>query len=296
MNMAVAVPGGRSGGPPTIADYDHDGLPEVGLAGRGLLHGLRSRLPGDAAHGRQVRRPHALRLRDGRRVPRLHPLVEAHAGPLVEHHRQLGLRLRRRRHARGRLRATSASRASSRASTAPCSSRSTTRRARGSRTRSSPTSTGDFHAEIVVPSQPRVRHAATRASPAGSSTRTASTRSSSARSAMSNADCVSSACDSGYCRCTTTAAVLLAQRRRDVHRGRHRVRAASRRDAGHGQHVPRAPPARPAGHPRVQGREGPLGAVARDSGTSTPTRSRTSTRTGRSRRRASGRPTGRRRA
>jgi hypothetical protein len=32
MNMAVAVPG-NGGGPPTIADYDHDGLPEVGLAG-----------------------------------------------------------------------------------------------------------------------------------------------------------------------------------------------------------------------------------------------------------------------
>lgn len=39
MNMAVAVPGlaGGSppgGGPPTIADYDGDGLPEIGLAGR----------------------------------------------------------------------------------------------------------------------------------------------------------------------------------------------------------------------------------------------------------------------
>jgi hypothetical protein len=33
MNMAIAVPGG-GGGPPTIADYDHDGLPEVGLAGQ----------------------------------------------------------------------------------------------------------------------------------------------------------------------------------------------------------------------------------------------------------------------
>jgi hypothetical protein len=32
MNMAVAVPG-TGGGPPTIADFDHDGLPEVGLAG-----------------------------------------------------------------------------------------------------------------------------------------------------------------------------------------------------------------------------------------------------------------------
>ncbi|HEY5242235.1 MAG TPA: CARDB domain-containing protein [Polyangiaceae bacterium] len=33
MGMTVAVPGG-GGGPPTIADYDHDGLPEVGLAGQ----------------------------------------------------------------------------------------------------------------------------------------------------------------------------------------------------------------------------------------------------------------------
>ncbi len=32
MNMAVGVPGG-GGGPPTIADFDNDGLPEVGLAG-----------------------------------------------------------------------------------------------------------------------------------------------------------------------------------------------------------------------------------------------------------------------
>jgi hypothetical protein len=32
MNMAVTVPGG-GGGPPTIADFDNDGLPEVGLAG-----------------------------------------------------------------------------------------------------------------------------------------------------------------------------------------------------------------------------------------------------------------------
>ncbi|MGH7295926.1 MAG: hypothetical protein ACRELB_13375, partial [Polyangiaceae bacterium] len=33
MNMSIPVPGG-GGGPPTIADYDHDGLPEVGLAGQ----------------------------------------------------------------------------------------------------------------------------------------------------------------------------------------------------------------------------------------------------------------------
>jgi hypothetical protein len=33
MNMAIAVPG-TGGGPPTIADYDQDGLPEVGLAGQ----------------------------------------------------------------------------------------------------------------------------------------------------------------------------------------------------------------------------------------------------------------------
>jgi hypothetical protein len=33
MNMAVAVPAG-GGGPPTIADFDNDGLPEVGLAGK----------------------------------------------------------------------------------------------------------------------------------------------------------------------------------------------------------------------------------------------------------------------
>ena len=33
MGLSVAVPGG-GGGPPTIADYDHDGLPEVGLAGQ----------------------------------------------------------------------------------------------------------------------------------------------------------------------------------------------------------------------------------------------------------------------
>ena len=32
MNMTVPVPGG-GGGPPTVADYDGDGLPEVGLAG-----------------------------------------------------------------------------------------------------------------------------------------------------------------------------------------------------------------------------------------------------------------------
>lgn len=33
MDMTVVVPGG-GGGPPTIADYDHDGLPEIGLAGQ----------------------------------------------------------------------------------------------------------------------------------------------------------------------------------------------------------------------------------------------------------------------
>lgn len=33
MGLSVAVPG-NGGGPPTIADYDHDGLPEVGLAGQ----------------------------------------------------------------------------------------------------------------------------------------------------------------------------------------------------------------------------------------------------------------------
>jgi len=33
MNMAVAVPPTGGGGPPTIADFDDDGLPEVGLAG-----------------------------------------------------------------------------------------------------------------------------------------------------------------------------------------------------------------------------------------------------------------------
>ncbi len=30
---AVAIPGGGTGGPPTIADYDGDGLPEIGVAG-----------------------------------------------------------------------------------------------------------------------------------------------------------------------------------------------------------------------------------------------------------------------
>jgi len=33
MGLSVPVPG-NGGGPPTIADYDHDGLPEVGLAGQ----------------------------------------------------------------------------------------------------------------------------------------------------------------------------------------------------------------------------------------------------------------------
>ncbi len=33
MGLSLAVPG-NGGGPPTIADYDHDGLPEVGLAGQ----------------------------------------------------------------------------------------------------------------------------------------------------------------------------------------------------------------------------------------------------------------------
>lgn len=33
MGLSLAVPGG-GGGPPTIADYDHDGLPEIGLAGQ----------------------------------------------------------------------------------------------------------------------------------------------------------------------------------------------------------------------------------------------------------------------
>ena len=33
MGLSLAVPGG-GGGPPTIADFDHDGLPEVGLAGQ----------------------------------------------------------------------------------------------------------------------------------------------------------------------------------------------------------------------------------------------------------------------
>ena len=62
MSMSIAVPGG-GGGPPTIADYDHDGLPEVGLAGQDYYTVFDPDCQATPRPGGKCARPHALRLR-----------------------------------------------------------------------------------------------------------------------------------------------------------------------------------------------------------------------------------------
>ena len=42
IRWTAALPGGGNGGPPTVADFDNDGAPEVGVAGQGGFGAMQS--------------------------------------------------------------------------------------------------------------------------------------------------------------------------------------------------------------------------------------------------------------
>ena len=302
----IPVPG-TGGGPPTIADYDGDGLPEVGLAGEdfytvfdpdcqatprpGGKCGRTGRTP--ATRASRARRPGTTMPRPGDDCPttsygRRRRRTTRPTSPAARSSTS------RRRAAPRSSTPTSASRASSRARTGRCCSRSTTRRARGSRTPSSPTSTAT---STPSSSSCRTRPAARR--------RRASTAA--GRSTRNGVDATFAGeqCQTGHrlrlrrLRLAATAAarrrrVLRRDDRRGVPRGRARVRPPSRGHAGDRQHLPRSAPARAAGHPRVQGRAEPVGPLADDLEPARLRRHQRQRGRHRRRRRARGRRTGRR--
>ncbi len=76
------------------------------------------------------------------------------------------------------------------------------------------------------------------------------------------ADCSSGTCDSGPVPLHDGGRLLRGERRRGLPGGRLQVRAAPGRHAGHGQHLPRRAPARPLRHPRLLRRQRQVGALA----------------------------------
>jgi hypothetical protein len=254
----VPCPGG-GGGPPTVADFDGDGLPELGVAGQAFytIYDIDCTAtprpggtcpPGPCDFGAPLPRAGYI------------ALVALDAGHLLQHHRLERLRLRGRRHGRGGLRRR-VLRARLQRQTGEVSSASTARlhlvREPDHRRRRRQLPRRSGHALEQGLLARRRRHPLPDLTPDGS------TRSSRAalrdrrrlrlgrlrRRALplhGHAEC---------CARRDDAACL------EVGLS---VRAAPRRHAGRRQHLPRRPPPRRLGHPGVLRRQRQVGALAHD--------------------------------